>query len=103
MTVRSERACGTDNQLRPVQGRVVEVGVYESCGPTRRYLVPGVYRCVREHPNKTQIHKKDLQIDSLLEFDDGVVAWVEIRMTTSSRPVTEAVDFPCPDKARSHA
>jgi AAA+ superfamily predicted ATPase len=59
-----------------VQWRVVQVGVYESCGPTRRNLLPGAYRCVHEYPNKTQIHKKDLQVDALLEFDDGIVSQV---------------------------
>jgi SpoVK/Ycf46/Vps4 family AAA+-type ATPase len=57
---------------RPIQWKVVQAGIYEVCGTTERQLPPGAYGCTLNQYGEVQIHRRDLQVDDLIDFADSL-------------------------------
>jgi len=59
---------------RPVQWKVAQAGVFETCGITARYLPSGAYGCSLNQYGDVQLMTRDLQVDDLIDFADSLPA-----------------------------
>ncbi len=61
---------------RPIQWKVVQSGVFESCGTTARLLPAGAYSCNLNQYGEMQFMTRDLQVDDLIDFADSLPAQI---------------------------
>jgi SpoVK/Ycf46/Vps4 family AAA+-type ATPase len=57
-----------------VQWKVVQSGVFETCGVTARYLPSGAFGCSLNQYGDVQLMARDLQVDDLIDFADSLPA-----------------------------
>ncbi|MFO0966827.1 MAG: ATP-binding protein [Gemmataceae bacterium] len=56
----------------PCQWKVAQAGVFEACGTTAAKLPPAAYTCALEQFGQIQFHRRDLQVDDLIDFEGSL-------------------------------
>jgi SpoVK/Ycf46/Vps4 family AAA+-type ATPase len=67
---------GAEATNRPIQWKVVQSGVFETCGTTARQLPAGAFSCILNQYGEMQFLVRDLQVDDLIDFADSLPAQI---------------------------
>jgi len=67
---------GVEHTNRPIQWKVVQSGVFETCGTTARHLPAGAFSCILNQYGEMQFLFRDLQVDDLIDFADSLPAQI---------------------------
>src|SRR5437879_2636932 len=65
-----------ESPTSPIQWKVVQNGVYESCGTTHRNLPAAAYLCSLNQYGEPQLIVRDLQVDDLIDFANSLPAQI---------------------------